>query len=140
MTDLQMLALFFCTFVNVFFLGLQNRNVNAGRYLPAIITSVCISAANFIFIHFAATGSVVAFGVSAVGGSMGIAGSIWFYQNVMTKKAKAKCNRVADVLTITVEAKVDQAMREVELLRARVALCKSELEELAVLEGMLKNE
>lgn len=129
MTHLQMLALFACTFANVFFIGLQSRNVNAGRYTAAIITSFGISAANFIFIHFAATGSAVAFTVSAIGGCLGIAGSIWFYQSVMSKKEAAVTKNI-ETIQIKIETDTRQAIREVDLLRTKIAMARAELLEL----------
>lgn len=83
--------MFFSNFFVVFLLGLQSRNVNAGRYIPAVIASVGISLANFTFIKFAATGSYVVLAVCTAGGCFGIAFSIWFYQNVMEKRRRQVC-------------------------------------------------
>ena len=75
------------SFVLVFLLGIQSRNVVAGRYLAAITTSFGISVSNFIFVKFAATGSYDVFFVNAVGGCLGIAGSIFFYKSIIERKA-----------------------------------------------------
>lgn len=81
-------CLMFCgSFVLVFLLGIQSRNVVAGRYFAAIATSFGISVSNFIFVKFAAVGSYDVFFVNAVGGCLGIAGSIYFYQHLIERKA-----------------------------------------------------
>lgn len=79
--------LMFCgSFVLVFLLGIQSRNVVAGRYLAAIVTSFGISVSNFIFVKYAATGSYDVFFVNAVGGCLGIAGSILFSKHILERK------------------------------------------------------
>lgn len=77
------LLMFAANFAVVFLLGLQSRNVTAGRYVAAIVTSFGISVANFTFIKYAADGSLDAFAFCAAGGCVGIAASIWFYENVI---------------------------------------------------------
>lgn len=79
--------MFIGSFVLVFLLGIQSRNVVAGRYLAAVATSFGISVSNFIFVKFAATGSADVFFVNAAGGCLGIAGSIYFYKTIMERKA-----------------------------------------------------
>lgn len=83
-------AMFFSNFFVVFLLGLQSKNVNAGRYAAAVVTSLGISVGNFIFVKYVAAGSYDVFAVCAVGGAVGIAVSIWFYQNFMEKRHLAK--------------------------------------------------
>jgi len=78
---------FLCTFSVVFLLGIQSRNVQQSRYFIAIVTSFLISCANFLFVHYAATGDYIVFAFSAAGGCMGIAGAIWFSDNVLHPKA-----------------------------------------------------
>lgn len=78
--------MFVGSFVLVFLLGIQSRNVVAGRYLAAIITSFGISVSNFIFVKYAATGSYDVFFVNAVGGCLGIAGSILFSKRILERK------------------------------------------------------
>lgn len=80
------LLMFAGSFILVFLLGIQSRNVVAGRYLAAIATSFGISVSNFIFVKYAATGSYDVFFVNAAGGCLGIAGSIWFYKNILERK------------------------------------------------------
>lgn len=82
------LLMFATNFAAVFLLGVQSRNVMAGRYTAAIITSIGISFANFAFVKYAAVGDALTFTVCALGGATGIASSIWFYENVMLKRFK----------------------------------------------------
>jgi hypothetical protein len=78
--------LFLGSFTVVFLLGIQSRNVIAGRYLAAVLTSAGISISNFIFVKFAAGGALSVLGVSTLGGCCGIAFAIWFYQHVIERK------------------------------------------------------
>lgn len=78
-------VMFVSNFILVFLLGLQSKNVNAGRYIAAITTSFGISVANFLFVKYATKGSYDVFVVCAVGGCAGISASIWFWQNFMDK-------------------------------------------------------
>lgn len=80
--------MFASNFSIVFLLGLQSRNVVAGRYFAAVVTSLGISVGNFMFIRFAATGDPSTFVVCASGGCCGVAASIWFYENVVLKRFK----------------------------------------------------
>jgi K+-sensing histidine kinase KdpD len=79
-------VMFIGSFVLVFLLGIQSRNVVAGRYLAAVATSFGISVSNFIFVKYAATGSLDVFFVNAAGGCLGIAGSIFFYKHIIERK------------------------------------------------------
>lgn len=83
---IEYLLMFVGSFVLVFLLGIQSRNVVAGRYLAAVLTSFGISMSNFIFVKFAATGSYDVFFVNAAGGCLGIAGSIWFYKHILERR------------------------------------------------------
>ena len=74
------------SFTVVFLLGLQSKNVVMGRYLAAVITSFGINISQFIFVKYAAGGSLTALAVSTLGGCMGIASSIWFSHNVLHKE------------------------------------------------------
>ena len=90
-TTIDFLTMFWSNFFVVFLLGLQSKNVNQGRYLAAIVTSLSISVANFIFVKYAVAGSYLAFFVCAAGGCSGIAFSIWFYKNVVERRRAALC-------------------------------------------------
>ena len=83
-------TMFVSNFVLVFLLGLQSKNVNAGRYMAAVTTSFGISVANFIFVKYAAAGSYDVFAVCAAGGCSGIAFVIWFYKHFMEKRHHGK--------------------------------------------------
>jgi hypothetical protein len=80
--------MFVSSFIVVFLLGLQSRNVVAGRYLAAILTSAGINISQFIFVKFAAAGHMDVLAVTTMGGCSGIAFAIWFYQNVIERKKK----------------------------------------------------
>ena len=78
--------IFLGNFTVVFLLGIQSRNVQAGRYLAAVLTSAGINVSNFIFVKYAANGAIAVLGVSTLGGCAGIATAIWFYQHVIERK------------------------------------------------------
>lgn len=82
------MAMFFANFFVVFLLVLQSKNVMQSRYVAAVVTSVGISIANFTFIKYAASGTLDAFTVCAIGGCLGIAASIWFYDNLIREKQR----------------------------------------------------
>lgn len=83
---IEYLLMFAGSLVLVFLLGVQSRNVVAGRYMAAVMTSFGISVSNFIFVKYAATGSYDVFFVNAAGGCLGIAGSIWFYKHILGRR------------------------------------------------------
>lgn len=83
-------TMFWTNFFVVFLLGLQSRNVNAGRYAAAMITSFGISLANFIFVKYAASGAYDVLAACALGGCFGIAFAIWFYQHFFERKHHGK--------------------------------------------------
>lgn len=109
MTSFDYPAMFAASFFSVFLLGLQSKNVNQSRYVAAIVTSFGISVANFIFIKYAAAGSLVAFFVLATGGCTGIASSIWFYDKVMKRKKSDS--------EVTIKINVDAEDAERRLVR-----------------------
>lgn len=114
MSALELCLLFIVTFANVFLLGIQSRNVNAGRYVAAVATSFGISIANFTFVHYAATGSLAAFAVSAAGGCCGIAAAIWFYQNVMEKRRRGTVEKLTIKVGVELDAETKANLRRVE--------------------------
>jgi hypothetical protein len=77
---------FLGNFFVVFLLGLQSRNVQAGRYLAAVLVSAGINISNFIFVKYAAAGAADVLFISTLGGCSGIACAIWFYQSVIERK------------------------------------------------------
>jgi hypothetical protein len=93
MTELSlidMLLIFLGNFTVVFLLGIQSRNVMAGRYFAAVLVSAGINVSNFIFVKFAASGGGLVLALSTLGGCCGIASAIWFYQNVIDRKHHGK--------------------------------------------------
>jgi hypothetical protein len=78
--------MFASSFVVVFLLGLQSKNVNKSRYVAAAITSVGISVAQFVFVKYAANGNWLVLFVSALGGAMGIAFSIYVHDHHIEKR------------------------------------------------------
>lgn len=85
MTLCDAAIIFFGAYTVVFLLGLQSRNVVAGRYFAAMLTSAGISLSQFIFVKYAASGSYLVLAISTLGGCLGIASAIWFYRNVMER-------------------------------------------------------
>ena len=83
-------AMFASTFFVVLFLGLQSKNVMHSRYIAAMATSLGISVSQFVFTKYAAVGGTDTLAVCALGGMMGIATSIWLYDNVF-KRGRRDC-------------------------------------------------
>lgn len=79
-------TMFASSFIVVFLMGLQSRNVHASRYVAAVMTSFGISVSQFIFVKYAVNGSYAVFFTCAAGGCLGIAFSIWFYTQFMERK------------------------------------------------------
>ena len=71
----------------VFLLGIQSKNVMHSRYIAAMLTSLGISAANFLFVKYASVGGGTEFSTAAAGGMLGIASSIYFYDRFLRRKA-----------------------------------------------------
>lgn len=90
MTLIDGLVLFGSSFAVVFFLGLQSKNVMHSRYIAAMITSLGISTANFLFVKYASTGGLTEFGVAATGGMLGIAAAIYSYDTFSKRKNKVQ--------------------------------------------------
>lgn len=72
----------------VFLLGIQSKNVMHSRYLAAVLTSVGISTANFLFAKYASAGGLVEFAICATGGCLGIVSAIYFYDRLARKCRK----------------------------------------------------
>ena len=84
------LILFLGSFMVVFLLGIQSKNVIAGRYIAAILTSAGISVSQFIFVKYAASGSLIALSISTLGGCCGIGTSIYVYKHFIERKLNDK--------------------------------------------------
>lgn len=74
-------AMYVSSFVVVFLLGLQSKNVNRSRYVAAALTSIGISLSQFVFVKYAANGSYFVLFVMALGGAMGIVTSIYVHDH-----------------------------------------------------------
>lgn len=76
------------TFITVFALGFQSRNVNQGQYGLAIVTSIAISTGS-LFLYKAMPGAEIldclAYYLSAI---LGIVASIYVHQRWFTKKKR----------------------------------------------------
>lgn len=81
-------TMFMGSYVAVFLLGVQSRNVVAGRYVAAMLTSAGISFTQFIFVKYAATGSLLVLAITTTGGCLGIGSAIWFYRYVMERRSR----------------------------------------------------
>lgn len=89
-TPFDYCIMFFSSFLLVFLLGIQSKNVNQSRYVSAVVTSFGISLAQFFFVKYAAAGDYAVFFTCAAGGCIGIAFSIWFYDNVLHRRRSLK--------------------------------------------------
>ena len=85
-TPFEYLIMWSASFALVFLLGVQSKNVQRSRYFAAVITSLGISIGNFTFVKYASAGTFDAFLACALGGCMGIAGSIWVSDNVLHRR------------------------------------------------------
>jgi hypothetical protein len=81
MTLAEAALLWIGTFASVFLLGVQSRNVHAGAYWPAAITSAGIGVAQLVFVRGAVAGEPWAvLLLTCTAGPAGICFSIWFWQ------------------------------------------------------------
>lgn len=77
------IALFFSTFLLVFFLGLQSLNVNGGHYAAAFFTSFGIGSANLILFKLAPHASGYEIAAFLLGGPFGIVASMWIHKKLV---------------------------------------------------------
>lgn len=85
-TATDYLVMFLSSYGVVFLLGIQSKNVMNSRYVAAMFTSLGISVANFLFAKYASVGGIYEFATCATGGVLGIASSIWVYDNILKRK------------------------------------------------------
>lgn len=84
MDPLYALALAAVSFINVFLLGVQTRNVAEGRYVPAFLTSLGITGAQFLFVRAAGEhGLLLVLLVSGLPGAVGIVAAIWAHKRLV---------------------------------------------------------
>ena len=82
MTELALLA---STFVTVFALGFQSRNVNQGQYLYAAITSLFIGGASIVLYKQLPDATVTECLAYLFGGVTGITSSIYVHARWFTR-------------------------------------------------------
>lgn len=82
------LVLFASTFVTVFALGFQSRNVNQGQYLYAAITSLFIGGASLVLYKVLPDASVSQCASYLIGGVTGITSSIYVHSRWFTRNPK----------------------------------------------------
>lgn len=87
MTILHGSLFFIATYVQVFLLGLQSRNVNSGQYIAAAITSWSIGAINIFSVKtIAICDPVLLFFIGSIAGPSGIVSAMLFHRHVFFKK------------------------------------------------------
>lgn len=80
------MMLLLITFVSVFLLGFQQKNVQHDKYLMAMVTSFCIAFFQFTIYRAAATGDALDWIYMGIGGSLGIVLSMVIHNKM--RKAK----------------------------------------------------
>jgi|CXWL01.1.fsa_nt_gi hypothetical protein len=80
------LMLFASTFITVFALGFQSRNVNQGQYVMAAITSLFIGGASLVLYKILPEASVTQCAAYLLGGVTGITSSIYVHARWFTRK------------------------------------------------------
>lgn len=89
MTLMSFVIIFVTTFVSVFLLGFQSKNVHQSRYALAALTSSGIALTQYVFIRYAMTTEGLLFVLtSALGGSAGIVTAIYTHDRVISKSHK----------------------------------------------------
>jgi hypothetical protein len=80
------IILFASTFITVFALGFQSRNVNQGQYLWAAITSFFIGGASLVLYKVLPDASATQCAAYLLGGATGITSSIYVHSRWFTRK------------------------------------------------------
>ena len=80
------LALFASAFVTVFLLGIQQLNVAGRHYLPAIVTSFGIGAAQIFLWRLIPTASPMEIAATLAGGPFGIVCAMVFHPHIIRRK------------------------------------------------------
>lgn len=76
------LALFFSSFVLVFLLGFQSRNVNSGEYMWAFFTSAGIGLMQIVMYKLAPTATTPELAAFLLGGPAGIVCAMWSHKKL----------------------------------------------------------
>lgn len=94
------LGLFVSTFVLVFGLGFQSRNVNGGHYMAAFFTSFMIGGGNLVLFKLVPNAGVAEIGAYLAGGPLGIVASMWAHERYAAWVKREKGAGHAGMLSI----------------------------------------
>ena len=83
---MQALAVFSATFITVFALGFQSRNVNTHQYLAAALTSLVIGSTHLVLYRILPTADMPTILAFLVAGPLAITASMWTHAAWMTNK------------------------------------------------------
>lgn len=90
MTTIELIRaafLFGSTFVLVFFLGLQSRNVNTHQYVAAFFTSFGIGASQLVLYKLAPNAGAPEIAAYLLGGPCGITTAMWTHRRFTRKES-----------------------------------------------------
>lgn len=82
------MILFLITFLSVFLLGFQQKNVMHDKYLMAMGTSFCIAFAQFTVYREAAMASPMDWVYMGIGGALGIVSSMYLHNRLRRRSSK----------------------------------------------------
>lgn len=85
-TIINSAALFFSTFILVFFLGMQSLNVNGGHTVAAIFTSFGIGVGHIILLKLAPSAGGIEIVAFLLGGPVGIYTSMRVHRKFFRRK------------------------------------------------------
>lgn len=89
------ILVFVSTFVSVFALGFQSRNVNQGHYLAASVTSLFISGGHLmLYKYLPQPNALEVFGYMA-GGVLGINAAMWVHARTLSRRPAAVGGKIA---------------------------------------------
>lgn len=80
------LALFFSSFVTVFLLGAQQKNVQGNHYLAAAITSLGIGSAQIFLWRLIPSADMSQIAATLAGGPVGIIAAMWAHPRLMRRR------------------------------------------------------
>ena len=80
------LAVFLSTFVSVFALGFQSRNVNQGHYVAASLTSLAICAGTLVLYRVLPNPDWMEIAGYVLGANLGILASIYVHERTLSRK------------------------------------------------------
>lgn len=83
------IGIFFATFVTVFALGFQSRNVNTHDFTAAAITSLFIGGSHLVLYKVLPDGDSIACIAYLIAGPLAITASMWVHKHYMIRRGKA---------------------------------------------------